>query len=72
MKQDMDFQISATFKKVFASRVKGRCVYLKFKEVAYIHVLRRGKGTRDLNKGKQIEVLVGLRTQVGEAATWLT
>ena len=47
-------------------------MYLKFKEVACIHVLHRGKGTRDLNKGKQIEVLVGLRTQVGEAATWLT
>ena len=58
--------------KVFASRVKGRRVYLKFKKVACIHVLRRVKGTKTLNKGKQIEVLVGLRKLVGESATWLT
>ena len=58
--------------KVFAFRVKGRRVYLKFKKVACIHVLCRVKGTKTLNKGKQIEVLVRLRKLVGEPATWLT
>ena len=57
--------------KVFASRVKGRRVYLKFKKVVCIHVLRRVKGTKTLNKGKQIEALVGLRKKAGESATCL-
>ena len=58
--------------KVFASRVKGRRVYLKFENVVCICVSHRVKGTKNLNKGKQIEVLVGLRKLVGESATWLT
>ena len=58
--------------KMFASRVKGRRVYLKFKNIACIHILRRVKRTKTLNKGKQIEVLVGLIKLVGESATWLT
>ena len=69
--------MTCTFKlvqilKVFASRVKGRRVYLKFKKVARIHVLHRVKGIKTLNKGEQIEVLVGLRKLVGESATRLT
>ena len=58
--------------KVFASRVKGCHVYVKFKKVACIHVLRQVKVTKTLNKGEKIEVLVGLRKLVGESATWLT
>ena len=57
--------------KVFASRVKGRHVYLKFKKVARIHVLRQVKGTKTLNKRKQIEVLIGFRKLAGESATCL-
>jgi len=71
MKHDMDFQISANFKSV-ASRVKGRRVYVEFKKVACAHVLRRVKVTKTLNKGEQINVLVGLRKLVGESATRLT
>ena len=58
--------------KVFASRVKGSRVYVKFKKVACTHVLRRVKVTKTLNKGEQIKVLVGLRKLVGESATRLT
>ena len=47
-------------------------MYLKFKKVACIRVLRRVKRAKTLNKGKPIEVLVGFIKLVGESATWLT
>ncbi|MDV3181288.1 MAG: hypothetical protein Q8830_03760, partial [Candidatus Phytoplasma australasiaticum] len=52
----VDFQLVPILK-VFASRVKGRHVYLKFKEVVCIHVLCIIKRIKTLNKGKQLRCL---------------